>query len=935
LLELKPLKVKHNLLIKIFALLIFSNFISQQVWAQKPGKITGKITDSKTGETLISALVKIEGTDKKAYTDVEGKYNFNVLAPGKYTLNYEYMGFKSKIVTDVEVKAGDVSSLDIVMDKSDNELDEVVIKISQKQENINTVYAQQKNSSRISDGISAELIRKSPDKNTGEVLKRISGATIQDNKFVIVRGLSDRYNTAQLDNSPLPSTEPNRKAFSFDIVPSNMVDNIIISKTATPDMSGDFAGGTIQIITKDIPDQNYFSIGLGTGYNSQSTFKDFRGTQKGTMDYLGFNNSTELATNFPGTNRINAGLTGAQNIAAINSLAKDWTIYRNKALLGQNYQVNLGKVKYFKKEGNKLGTSLSVTYRNSQISNPELTRELFTQYQYTDQTYKFSTNLGALANFAYFFGNSKITFKNIYNRIQDDQFLSRTGSNFNTSSSNKFYAFDLSQKSLLKSTLDGEHKFGEKANKLKWTLGYSNIINNQPDQRKISYYKNLSSMNDPSIQYAANVTSIGKENTRLFSNLSENIYSGDVNLSLPVTFAKSPATLKLGANSTYRDRAFNVRFIGLQLNNNATDYNAIRERQLGSLFATSLINQGVYNLSEIGNSADRYLANSLTNAAYAMLDNKLGKNLRVVWGLRAEQFNLNLQTFDATQPKTERNQLDLLPSANFTYSLNSKSNLRASYYRTIARPEFRELSPFAYYDYEQLAIQFGNPSLKRTQIHNADLRYELYPSPGQIISVSVFYKQFKNAIETTFYDVNSTPDITYTNADANTYGAELEFRKSLKFVKDVPFYNNTTLYTNLSIIRSKVSYGGTNPLLQDRPLVGQSPYVINAGIQHSALENKLSFNLLYNRIGRRIYRVGGIVYPNLWENSRDVFDFQTGMKILKSKAELKLNIGDLLNQKSVYYFDRNNNKKYTPGTDDALSKGFTGRNVSLSFNYTF
>jgi TonB-dependent receptor len=927
--------VKRKKTCRIFALAIITGLFSITAFAQKPGKIIGKITNKTNGETLITASIKIEGTDKRTFSDVEGKYAFNTLSPGKYKLNFEFLGFQTKSVTDVEVKAGEVTSLDVVMDESTNELDVVVISVSQKLENINTVYAQQKNSSRISDGISAELIRKSPDKNTSEVLKRISGATIQDNKFVIVRGLSDRYNTALLDNSPLPSTEANRKAFSFDIVPSNMVDNIIISKTATPDMSGDFAGGTIQIVTKDIPDQNFFSIGLGAGYNSQSTFKDFRGTQKGMADYLGFNNSTELPTNFPSTNRINAGLTSDQNIAAINSLAKDWVVYKNKALVGQNYQATFGRVKYFKKEGSKFGSTLSLSYRNSQITNPELTRELNTQYLYTDQTYKFSTNLGALANFAYFYGNSKITFKNIYNRIQDDQYLNRTGSNFNTSSSNKFYAFDLTQKSLLKSTLDGEHRFGKKLNKFKWTLGYSNIINNQPDQRKISYYKNLSSIGDASVKYAANVTSIGKENTRLFSDLSENIYSGDLNLNLPVTIAKSSANFKFGANSAYRDRTFNVRFIGLQLNNTALDYNAIRERQMATLFGTDLINKGAYKLEEIGNSADRYLANSLTNSVYAMLDNKLGKKIRAVWGVRAEQFNLNLETYDASQPKVKRDQIDILPSLNLTYSISEKSNFRASYYRTIARPEFRELSPFAYYDYEQLAIQFGNPSLQRTQINNADLRYEIFPAAGQIISVSVFYKQFQNAIETTFYDVNSTPDITYTNADANTYGAELEFRKPLSFIKDSPFYANTTFYTNLSVIQSKVNYDGSNPLLKDRPLVGQSPYVVNAGLQHSALENKLSFNLLYNRIGRRIFRVGGLVYPNLWENPRDVFDFQAGVKVMKSKGELKLNIGDLLNQKTVFYFDRNTDKKYTGATDDALSKGFTGRNVSLSFNYSF
>ena len=239
-----------------------------QVKAQESGKIFGKITDKKTGETLIGLSVKISGTTSGVSTNVNGQYVLAGLKPGKYTLLFSYIGYQSKQITDIEVLTGKTTTLDIVMDEAlTQNLKEVVITASAKQESTNTLYAQQKNSSRISDGVSAESIKKSPDKNTADVLKRVSGATIQDNKFVIVRGLSDRYNSATLDNGALPSSEPNRKAFSFDIVPSNMIDNIVISKTATPDMSGDFAGGAVQILTKDIPDQNFLNYGVGYSYN--------------------------------------------------------------------------------------------------------------------------------------------------------------------------------------------------------------------------------------------------------------------------------------------------------------------------------------------------------------------------------------------------------------------------------------------------------------------------------------------------------------------------------------------------------------------------------------------------------------------------------------------------------------------------------------------
>ena len=906
-------------------------------FAQGSGKISGTISDKKTGETLIGVTVKLNGSTKGMATDVDGKYSITGLANGKYTVVYQYIGYTGKEINEVEVTSGKNTILNVILEESNNQnLNEVVIKGSFKKETINALYAQQKNNAAISDGISSELIKRSPDRNTSDVLKRVSGTTIQDNKFVVIRGLSDRYNAAMLDGSTLPSTEPNRKAFSFDIVPSNLVDNLIISKTATPDLPGDFAGGAIQITTKDIPEQNFISFGVGAGYNTASTFKDFKSGTRNATDYFGFDNGDKkLGSNFPSTTRINNGLTPAQNISALKAFPRNWRVYNFTALPTQNYQFTIGRVKDLKND-KKFGALVSLTYRNSQSILNDVKRQYF-DFDYNDDVYKFSTNIGALANFAYTFGKNKITFKNIYNRIYDDQFLYRTGVNRAISSNIQFYAFDLMQKSLLKSTVEGDHQLGERNAKLNWSLSFSNVLNDQPDQKKLNYAQALS---DPSnTPYSALINTLGRENARLFSRMNENSYTGAVNYTLPVTLFNTKATFKTGLSALYRDRTFDVRFLGATVVDSEIS-EQIRQRPINTLYSTSLINGGNFKVGEVNNKLDQYVANSLTNAGYAMLDNKLGEKARLVWGVRLEQFNVNLTPDDASAEKVKQNYADVLPSANFTYSLTDKINFRASYYRTIARPEFRELSISTYYDYETLSNLQGNANLKRSNIDNADIRFELYPQAGQIISISGFYKKFKNAIETFNDDATSTRTVRYFNSDkATVYGAEFEVRKSLDFIRETDFLKNTTAYANVSIIKSKVTNDantGLNNVEGTRVMVGQAPYVINAGLLHSFLDNKLTFNALYNKVGRRLAVAAGSLYPSIWEAPRNVIDLQLGTRILKNKGELKLNAGDILNQKTTFYYDMNVNKKYdgAPG-DYTVSSYKAGSNFSVAFSYTF
>lgn len=900
------------------------------------GKIAGKVIDKVTGETLIGLTVDIDGTTKGASTDVNGRFVVSDLKTGKYSVTFRYLGYKNQTVTGVDVKEGIVTQLNVIMEESSKQaLNEVVVTATYKRANIGALYAQQKNSAVISDGISAEVIKKSPDKNTSEVLKRVSGATIQDNKFVVIRGLGDRYNTAMLDGSPLPSTEPNRKAFSFDIVPSNLVDAIVISKTATPDLPADFAGGVIQISTKDVPDQNFTSFSLGYGYNSQSTFKDFYYGDRNVGDYFTFGNKgRKLPSNFPSSNAIiGKQLSAQQNIAAINSLNNKYTIQNRSALPSQSYQLTVGKVNEIGKEKNRFGTTLSLSYRTSENITPNISRKFFA-YDYSDQSYKFNSSIGALANFAYTYRKSKITFKNIYNRILDDQFLTRTGSNSqSTSSDNRFYAFDMVQKSIYKSTLAGLHNVGKKTAKINWNLSYSNISNEQPDQRKVNYKQNdTDSTGEP---YYASNTNTGLENARLFSNLSENVFFGEVNYEKPVKFLNSK--LKFGASSNYRYRDFNVRFIGLNLDSQYPDANDVRQRSLQTLFGQDLVNNGAYTLDEIPNGNDRYNANSLTNSLYGMLDSRISDKARIVYGVRAEKFNLGLTTSVSSDKVASLDNLDILPSVNFTYALTPKSNFRASYYRTLARPEFRELAPFSYYDYEEVLSVVGKPNLKRSLIDNADLRYELYPAAGQVFSISVFYKKFTDAIESQVFDGNSTPVKTYFNSkQANVYGLELEGRRTLDFIVDNNFFKNTTAYVNISLSKSEIKEQGTTVRVVKRPLTGQSPYIINAGLQESLIDNKLSLNILYNRIGTRLYSVGGTKIGDIYEMSRGSLDAQIGLKVIKGRGEFKLNAGNLTNEYSNFYVVPITSKEHTLQDSDGTFKKFkTGTDISLSFSYNF
>lgn len=931
--------MKLQLKLKEAIITLFCVFISAVSFAQTTGKIAGTVTDKKTGETLIGVTVKIKNTAKGLSTNVEGRYIIEGLAPGKYILQASYVGYITKEITEIAVGTNSATTINIVMEESNSQnLNEVVITSKARQESVSTLYANQKANLSISSGISAELIRKSPDRNTSDVLKRVSGASIQDNKFIIVRGLSDRYNSAMLNNAVLPNTEVDKKAFSFDILPANLIDAIIINKTASADIPGDFSGGVVQITTKDFPDNKFLNLSLGTSFNTQSTFKDFLRSPKGGNEIFGsYNKDRNIPASFPSRSDY-LNLPVAERVSLSRQFANNWGYSGVKSILGPIFQANYGTTKRFK-DDSQFGTVLSLSYRyDERLKESEQKAYAGDALgdQFTDKVYSYNTNIGALANFAYSWGNNKIALKNIYNRVLENQFTAREG--FDDSQTKFLRTADyLLQRSLISNQLTGNHLLSEERKiKLDWNLNFANTDRKEPGFKRMEYQEE----NGKPGYTRASIPSSGQADPRLAGNfsskLNENLYGGSFDITVPVKWFQDNNKIKFGYFGQYRKRDFAARVIGFT--RNGTFDTALLNLPQDQIFAPENIRENGFVLNEITNGADQYNANSFLNAGYVMFDGYVTEKLRLGIGARLESYHQKLTSADNTfKPLlVDTTYTNILPSVNLIYNLTEKANIRLSGSQTVGRPEFREIAPFSFYDFNKNVSVVGNPDLKQSKTTNIDLGYAVYPSSGQVFSVSAFYKYFSLPIEQSLQLGTSGRTFGYTNSKSATlYGIEMEFRRPLDFIGEQ--FSDFTFSTNASYMKSEVKVAETVNKTGKRPLQGQSPYLINAGLQYNSKEeNSMGVSLLYNRIGKRIWAVGNSQDPDIYEKSRNVLDLQLSKKFAKSRAEVKLNYSDILNNKAIFYQKPRGtdpNAGFDAKTDYVNISDRFGSTITLGFSY--
>ncbi len=931
------------------ALLLFSFLsISLLSFAQK-GKIEGKVTDARSGSNLSGVTISIDGSNTRVTTNTEGYFQITLDAGKKYIVKLSSVGYAGKEIEEVEVKANEVTHLDIVLEIASKTETAVVVRSSAKKESVVAMIAYQKNTAVVAQVISAEAIRRSPDKNTGEVLKRVPGTSIQEGKYLIVRGLADRYNQAMLNGVLLSSTEPDRKTFSFDILPSSMIDNIVINKSFVPELPGEWAGGLIQVNTKDIPSKDFFNVQIGTGFNTQTIGKDFYTYEGSNTDFLGFDN---------GKRGLPAGLPNKADFAALDNAAKTtyakdftniWTAQKNNNVeldLNKNILISGG---FNKKLGvrNKLaaifglnysGTNKRTAYQNQintfQNNIPSIS------FDYDNTKYSKDVLAGALANITLQLGsNNKISFKNMLNVNTTNYTTLRTGKDYDVNSilGDNIKSSELAFKAntFFNTQLSGDHNIKKFDAKFHW-FGSFNILDQYiPDQRRIQY--NQDNPADPASPYSLLIgasKSSQKSGSGYYGFLNDYVYTAGGDLSKSLLIKNLTQTVKAGYFFQVKDRLFDSRPFAIYL---PKDNPALRHLSADQIFNASNFGNGYDDgklaFNELSGNSYRYIANSILNAGFLQFDNQISNKFRAVWGVRVEDFDQVIGSLKKSDSRHVYSKVtDFLPGVNLTYKINDKTNFRLSGSQTVIRPEFRELSTFQFYDFDLGATVAGNTSLVRTKVSNFDLRYEMYPRAGELLTLGVFYKYFKNPIEA-FFNPASGGASTYNfiNADEATgFGIELEFRKKLDFNEAL---KNFTVQGNFSYIYNRVT---SQNIPLNRPMQGQSPYLLNAAIQYDIEKLGISTTLLFNEIGRRIAFVGGNGdTPPVWENPRAVLDFQIARKVLKNKGEIKLNVADILNQMAIYYTDLNNNNKYDKNIDAFALKRKYGSNLSVAFGYNF
>jgi len=900
------------------------------------GSITGTVSDKTNNETLIGASIVIPSTTLGAATDLDGAFSIKNLNPGTYSIRVSYLSYSTITIDNIVVKAGQATQLDVELSPITTEVQEVVINADALKNTETSVLKIQKNSLSIVDGISSELISKNNSSDGTDVLKRMTGVTISEGKFAVIRGVGDRYNNTMLNGANLPSTEPEKKSFSYDILPANLIENVITSKTFTPDKPADFTGGLVQIKTVEFPSRFIFDLSASSGFNSSNNLKSFTTYAGGANDWMGSDDGTRA---LPGTINSTKLLPGNFKNPDVDlkdiglSFKNNWGTENSKSPLNQTYKLSLGNREEIG-EKNLLGYVASFTYSNS-IDIKDYDKSSFDfvgpRYEYKGSSYSNTVMIGGLANFSFKFGqNHKLSFKNVYNKNAEDEVTRNEGDYYYFPDYRQVTGIKYVERSLWSTQFIGEHAFGFlNGLVVDWNVNYATSNREEPDARRYVYNRDPQS-DDTRFRFLMDQSLT----TRFYSNLDDQNIGTSADFTLkPFEDADLP-TFKFGAMYDTKERTFDARFFGFR---NKPGGNFQREEALmfesvEKIFAPENFASNFIEIIEITRPSDSYSSAQDIVAGYLMLDFNLMRDLKIITGFRYEQSSQELNS------KTTTNELvnikptynDFLPSLNVSYSINEDMNLRAAYTRTLARPEFRELAPFSYYDFLASELVEGNPELIRSLITNYDFRYEFYPRGNELIALSLFYKQFENPIEEVLISASGFEPIrSFANAkEANNYGIELELRKGLSFLGNT--FEYFSFGGNASFIKSEITISdddSKNSFQKNvRPMQGQSDYVFNVGLYYDDYDGAFQSSFVYNKVGQKIARVGYAGLGDIVELPRDQVDFSVGYKFFEL-VRMKLTMRDILAQ-DVLLIQR------SPGGDKTVYKEVRKPSFSLTLSYS-
>lgn len=934
-----------NLKSKLLIALSFISFIS----FSQSGKLSGTIYDGEYNDVLPFATIAVKDSNTGTTSDFEGDYSLD-LEEGVYTLIYSFVGYETKEITEVQIKADETTTVNITLNASTGLLDEVVITTTARRNTEQSVLNLQKNSVTVMDGLSIEGMRRTGASDVASAVKNIPGVSVQGGKFVYVRGLGDRYTKSILNGMDVPGLDPDRNTLQLDIFPTNILENILVIKSSSADLPADFTGGVVNIVTKDFSGKEEYSFSIRGTYNSSMHFNsDYLMYDGGKTDFLGFDDgtrdipiSTELDIPRPFENDP-ATTTLTREFNPVMAAARERSLMDFSVGLTAANEYDLGE------SGNKLGYLASVSYKNSTdyfddyqtggIFRKNNDKSIFELDLGRTQIGELATNnvlISGLAGLSYKSNKSKLQLNvlHIQNgeskagvlrqdiRITDAVIIDKDN-------------LEYTERSITNILLAGKHSFGDGSWNLDWKLSPTLSKIYDKDNRVTAFrVESEGTSIDPAS---------GGNPTRIWRELDEINLAGKLDLTKRHTLFGNEAKLNFGGAYTYKQRDFRIDQYRILLQGNI-DLNGDPNQLLApDNIYTQQNGQGTYMTNDfnISNTYDSYMT---VGAAYISEEFKLSEKFKAVLGLRAEKFDLfysgqDQQAQNVFDEESVLDKMDLFPNVNLIYSFTPETNLRTSYSKTTARPSFKEASVAQIFDPLSNSTFIGNLDIQPTYIDNFDLRFEKFGEGAELFAVSAFYKTFDDPIELSFFRAAPDQFEPRNLGDATVYGAELEFRKNLTFIQGLEDFS---VNVNVSVIESQQEYGEEErearednlregETLEDyRQLQGQSPYLMNAGISYNGNENGFQAGLFYNVQGKTLEIVGAGNIP-------DVFTLPFHNLVLnlskafgkEKKSSITFKFENILNDDVESVFQ-------SFGAEDQIySKRSPGQPISIGYSYKF
>lgn len=880
----------------------------------RTGRLEGRVTDAATGEPLTDVVVLVAGTQLQVRSGGDGRFALAAVPLGSQTVQTRRIGYVPTSAT-LAITAGDTARVNLALEAAVVTLEAQNVSAAARG-SVDEALTTQRESRSILAAVTREEMARGPDGDAAQAVRRASGVTVQDGRYVFVRGLGDRYTTTSLDGAKLPSPEPERRVVPLDLFPTSLLQSVTARKTFTPDIPGDFSGALVELRTREFPIGRQLSYSASFSLGSSSTGAPVVAAPSTGLEWLGFAGSSRMLPRM--VSNADLSVPGADYGRLVNAFRNSWTPSVGRAAPGGSFGATLGGSDSVM--GRRLGYVASFSYSRASETRRDERRAAVDPTaggrevdRFDGSTGRSSVLWGGMLNLGTMLGTgTRVALNNSYNRTADNEARSETGFSENLASTLHVDRLRFVERSVRTNQLQVEHQLGTDTH-MEWSLTSSGVRRLEPDRSEFVRAEG----SDGALYWLD-----GPEGAvRTFGDLREGSMSASADLSRNFGDPADGHRLKVGALYRHTDRtagneAYSIQALRLPLGARALP----AEQIFGGSYSTD--ESYGFRVAPVAQGGS-YTANEGLAAGYALVDYSILPRVTVTGGARLEHTvtEVRAEPTVGAAVVARPTYTDVLPSLAVNVGLASTQQLRFSVSRTLSRPEYRELAEVQYRDVIGGENVLGNPELERTFIHNADVRWEWYPASGQQFGIGTFAKRFVRPVERIYLATSGTRVVTFVNArSASALGIELEARRDLGFVAEA--LSPLTLFSNVTLMRSRIQLDeDTRASEETRAMMGQAPYVVNTGLTYTDTDGSLSASVLYNLVGRRVVAASHRPLPATYEEARASLDVSLRFPIT-SGVSGRLDAKNLL--------DTPYRQTQGPVTRESFR---TGRDVSLGLTW--